>query len=154
MSVAPLTNTQLYQTCLILADFRREQCFLCVGLTLISRRAFCQRCLATVLCVSPGCWPSSGVHIMKSWATTMQGLPLGLISTEDGAKTGVHTLHLTCSLETLPLCWFSVFINKRTVPTHSSAGNVVQLTQYFSSMCTALSLISSTACTGLGSVCL
>lgn len=99
-------------------------------------------------------WPSSGVYIMKGWAITMQGLPLGLMFTEDGAETGVHTLHLTCSHETPPLCWFSVPINKRTVPTHSSAGNVVQLTQYFSSMCKALSLIPSTACTGHGSICL
>lgn len=51
VSVAPLTNTRLYQICLILADFRSEHSFLHVVLALISGRTSCQRCLATVLCV-------------------------------------------------------------------------------------------------------
>lgn len=71
-----------------------------------------------------------------------------------GSKLGFTPCISLAAMRRSPLCWLSVPINKRTIPTHSSAGNVVRLTQYFSSMCKALSLIPSTARTGLGSVCL
>lgn len=51
VSWAPPPNTQLYQMGLVLANFRSERCFLHVVLVLISRRASCRRCSATVLCV-------------------------------------------------------------------------------------------------------
>lgn len=142
---------------LVLASFRSERCFLHVVLVLISRRASCRRCSATVLCVFLLVVASTGAHIMKVWALTMQGLPLGSVFMDDGAERS-FTPCISLAALRLSSCVGAVSPSTKgcqlTGMYPVRAGNVAQLAEYFSSMCKALSLIPSTTCTGHGGACL
>lgn len=124
-------------------------------LAFISRRACYLRYLATVpfmflLVVAIHRSPR-----IKVWAMAMQGLPLGSVFTTVGFTMGLKLGFTPCislAAMRLSLCWLSVPINKRIVPTHRNAQNEgwdSHLTEYFSRLCKVMSLMSNVTCTGM-----